>query len=128
LTAQPNGAGKSTRARVATRVQQGGHDVAEDVIRRRYTAGWYNFQHRYKPLVDTWLLYDNSGKTPNLLDQGEMTPSANPKPIPRQTGVEAALRRADAEALKLGQRTNTPVWVLRHGQIVDLNKTPQEKS
>lgn len=57
-------------ARVAARVRQGGHAVPEEIIRRRYTAGWYNFQHRYKSLVDTWLLYDNSQETPILLDRG----------------------------------------------------------
>ncbi len=57
-------------ARVMARVRQGGHDVAEDVIRRRFSAGWYNFEQRYKWLVDAWLLYDNSGDTPELIDQG----------------------------------------------------------
>jgi predicted ABC-type ATPase len=56
---------------VAARVRQGGHDVPEEVIRRRFDAGWYNFQYRYKPIVDCWLLYDNSGETPDLIDQGE---------------------------------------------------------
>jgi predicted ABC-type ATPase len=59
-------------ARVAARVQQGGHDIPEDVIRRRFEAGWDNFQSLYKPLVNAWVLYDNSGETPQLLDQGEL--------------------------------------------------------
>ena len=58
-------------ARVEARVRQGGHTVAEEIIRRRYSAGWYNFQHRYQPVVDTLLLYDNSRETPTLLDRGE---------------------------------------------------------
>jgi predicted ABC-type ATPase len=58
-------------ARVAARVQQGGHDIPEEVIRRRYRAGWANFHNRYKPLVDVWVLYDNSGESPRLIDQGE---------------------------------------------------------
>ena len=56
--------------RVRVRVRQGGHDVPEDVIRRRYESGWRNFQQIYRKLVDTWVLYDNSGETPFLMDAG----------------------------------------------------------
>src|SRR5262245_52673574 len=37
-------------ARVAKRVQQGGHDVPEDDVRRRYRRGISNFLHVYRPL------------------------------------------------------------------------------
>lgn len=56
--------------RVRVRVKQGGHNVPEDVIRRRYETGWRNFQHLYKGLVDSWVVYDNSGEKPVLLDAG----------------------------------------------------------
>ena len=56
--------------RVRVRVKQGGHDVPEDVIRRRYLAGWRNFQQFYKGLVDSWVVYDNSGEKPELLYEG----------------------------------------------------------
>ena len=58
-------------ARVAARVAQGGHFIPEDVVRRRFTAGFANFHALYKNLVDTWALYDNSGKSPVLIDSGE---------------------------------------------------------
>jgi len=54
--------------RVATRVKQGGHNVPEDVIRRRFAHGIQNFE-RYKVLVDSWQLYDNSDAPPVLLDE-----------------------------------------------------------
>jgi predicted ABC-type ATPase len=57
-------------ARVANRVREGGHSVAEDVIRRRYRAGWRNFEHLYKPIVDEWMLFDNSGTEAVLLGAG----------------------------------------------------------
>jgi predicted ABC-type ATPase len=57
-------------ARVRQRVALGGHDVPEDVIRRRFHAGLSNFQEVYKPLVDEWVLYDNSGNEPVRLDEG----------------------------------------------------------
>lgn len=57
-------------ARVATRVQQGGHDVPADVIRRRFASGMRNFLEVYRPLVDFWQWFDNSGLAPSLLDEG----------------------------------------------------------
>ena len=57
-------------ARVAARVAQGGHNVAENVIRRRFKAGWRNFQGTYQPLVDSWILYDNAGDVPRYVDSG----------------------------------------------------------
>lgn len=54
--------------RVATRVIQGGHNVPEDVIRRRFAHGIKNFES-YKALVDSWQLYDNSDAPPILLDE-----------------------------------------------------------
>lgn len=58
-------------ARVAARVAQGGHDVSETAIRRRFRSGIDNFHHLYRPLVDAWVLYDNSGAAPVLLEWGE---------------------------------------------------------
>jgi predicted ABC-type ATPase len=58
-------------ARVAARVAQGGHNVAEDVIRRRFSLGLQNLNDIYKQLVDAWVLYDNSGSVPKLLEWGE---------------------------------------------------------
>lgn len=57
-------------ARVRQRVALGGHNVLEDVIRRRYVAGLRNFETVYKLLVDEWILYDNSGNKPVRLESG----------------------------------------------------------
>lgn len=48
------------QARVASRVQRGGHDIPKDVVRRRYDAGLRNFFYLYRPIVDSWRLFDNS--------------------------------------------------------------------
>lgn len=53
--------------RVAQRVSEGGHDVPEVVIRRRFRTGWRNFEQVYQALVDEWVVYDNSGEEPKLL-------------------------------------------------------------
>jgi len=57
--------------RVRIRVAQGGHNVSEKVIRRRFFRGRQNFHNIYKELVDVWLEYDNSGESPLLIDNGE---------------------------------------------------------
>jgi predicted ABC-type ATPase len=56
--------------RVKERSRQGGHDVPEPVIRRRYEAGWKNFNLAYKRIVDYWFLYDDSDRLPRLLEKG----------------------------------------------------------
>ena len=58
-------------ARVEMRVRQGGHSVPEDIIRRRFHAGRSNFDHLYKPRVDTGGLYDSTVRPPTLIDWGE---------------------------------------------------------
>ena len=57
--------------RVAARVAQGGHNIPAGVIARRFATGLKNFQTVYKPLVDVWLHYDNSGQQPQLIDWSE---------------------------------------------------------
>ncbi len=58
-------------ARVAERVQQGGHNIPEPVIRRRFAAGKANFERDYRAAVDAWALYDNSGDEPVMIEWGE---------------------------------------------------------
>ena len=57
-------------ARVEQRVRTGGHNVPEAVVQRRFAAGLRNLELLYKPLVDEWALFDNSGATPQLIDEG----------------------------------------------------------
>ena len=57
--------------RVSERVRQGGHSVAEEVIRRRFSAGLSNFERLYKPIVTSWILYDNAGEELAVVDYGE---------------------------------------------------------
>ncbi len=58
-------------ARVAARASQGGHNVPEEVIRRRFNAGRRNFENLYCKLVNTWVLYENSGPTPMPVASGD---------------------------------------------------------
>lgn len=58
-------------ARVARRVQQGGHSIPHDVICRRFASGMKNFQYTYRALVNKWQWYDNSSNAPRLMDEGK---------------------------------------------------------
>ena len=57
--------------RVKYRVTQGGHDIPETVIRRRFENGLNNFEKFYQDHVDYWQLFNNSGTIPILINQGE---------------------------------------------------------
>jgi predicted ABC-type ATPase len=54
-------------ARVANRVAAGGHDVPAETVRRRFERGLRNLFHLYRDLVDSWLLFDNSGDAPRVI-------------------------------------------------------------
>ena len=53
--------------RVRTRVLQGGHDVPESVVRRRFDRSIRNFLQHYRALGDSWMLFDNAGTPPILI-------------------------------------------------------------
>jgi predicted ABC-type ATPase len=55
--------------RVKTRVAEGGHFIAPEVIDRRYWLGIKYLFANYLPLVDETLVYDNSSGEPMLLAQ-----------------------------------------------------------
>jgi len=46
--------------RVKTRVLEGGHDVPEKIICRRYFSGIKNLFNIYIPVCDYWMIFDNS--------------------------------------------------------------------
>lgn len=56
--------------RVKIRVGEGGHNVHENVIRRRYGKGLMNFFKLYMPLVDYWMLINNSGNPYQIIAEG----------------------------------------------------------
>lgn len=46
--------------RVKERVREGGHNIPEQVIRRRYNKGIKNLTNLFIPVVDNWMIIDNS--------------------------------------------------------------------
>jgi predicted ABC-type ATPase len=53
-------------SRVALRVSQGGHNIPENIIRRRFEAGLDNFYNSYSKIVNSWAVYDCAGLQPRL--------------------------------------------------------------
>ncbi|MGA3212830.1 MAG: zeta toxin family protein [Terriglobales bacterium] len=51
-------------ARIRDRVLKGGHTVPDDVVHRRFERSIRNFLWNYRPLADTWILFENSGDAP----------------------------------------------------------------
>ncbi len=57
--------------RVIERVRQGGHNIPDAVIRRRFASGLDKFRRHYKNAVNLWAFYDNSGVELALLEWKE---------------------------------------------------------
>ncbi len=56
--------------RVSERVRKGGHNIPADVIERRFKSGQKNFNSSYKGLVNEWILFENNGSVPAILERG----------------------------------------------------------
>jgi predicted ABC-type ATPase len=52
-------------------VRQGGHDVPKRDVLRRFKRGWENFQKQYRPMAESWVVYDNSPASPQLMERKE---------------------------------------------------------
>lgn len=57
------------KARVAARVRQGGHNVSDLDVERRYERGWANFRQIYVGLADSWSVFDNSASPSRLIEK-----------------------------------------------------------
>lgn len=56
--------------RVQRRVASGGHDIPEDVIRRRYSMGLKYFFDDYRQVCDKWILADNTSQPFTIVAEG----------------------------------------------------------
>jgi predicted ABC-type ATPase len=57
--------------RVKNRVAEGGHNIPEDVIRRRYKKGVKNLFELFIPICDYWIVIDNSQTPYNIVAEGQ---------------------------------------------------------
>ena len=112
--------------RVGNRVREGGHNVEEEVVRRRFNAGWRNFLQLYQDIVNEWKLYDTTEEFPRLIAGGEMKDKQhNGRWVPTEeesaayfAGMDAAMRRAAIKARKRAIETTGSVPTWRDGKIV----------
>lgn len=52
--------------RIKLRVRNGGHAIPEAIVRRRFGRSLPNFLRVYKPLADSWTIFDNSRDVPKM--------------------------------------------------------------
>jgi len=57
--------------RVELRVKQGGHNIPEHVIRRRFERSKINLEQVYKHIVDLWIVFDTSDFNPIIIESSE---------------------------------------------------------
>ena len=57
--------------RVKNRVAEGGHNIPEEVIRRRYIKGVKNLFQLFIPICDYWIIIDNSQTPYNIVAEGQ---------------------------------------------------------
>ena len=58
-------------ARVKKRVSEGGHDIPDEVVKRRYQRGIENLFKLFLDEVNYLLIFDNSGPDPALIAEKE---------------------------------------------------------
>ena len=136
--------------RVAERVRLGGHSVPADVIRRRHARGLGNFLSLYRPIADSWAVYDNAPQVarliasrelggvetihdPELWTMMEKAKQAREQERPYETGagaggimgvpieeITAALIEAGREARRRHKALGHPIIVWRDGKVVEV--------
>jgi len=58
------------KERVQLRVIEGGHNIPEEVIERRYHQGLKNLFEKFISIVDHWMIFNNSNNTGLLISKG----------------------------------------------------------
>lgn len=61
--------------RVLKRVEEGGHHIPPEIIKRRYHRGISNLMNLYIPICDNWLMIDNTSTAPLEISSGTNTAS-----------------------------------------------------
>ena len=112
-------------ARVKNRVGEGGHNIPEDVVRRRFAAGRRNFKQMYRDKVDGWELCDTTGCVPLRIDgkrepmTAEIPATLEQTPEPDHAELAlVAMRRAAIKARRRAIETKGYVVTWRDGKMV----------
>jgi len=63
---------ETAKKRVASRVKAGGHNIPQDVIERRYKRGLKNLVELFIPVVDRWIIFDNTNLSIDFVAGGKL--------------------------------------------------------
>ncbi|MFN3193852.1 MAG: AAA family ATPase [Aureliella sp.] len=137
--------------RVANRVRQGGHNIPEPVVRRRFDQGIANFASHYAPIADRWAILDGTWyppspvvlhennqtvsfdddaimairtRTPGLLDK---PPATSAEPTLFFDRLESSARETTQTIVASAARTPTPILVWRDGENVRINSITERR-
>ena len=109
--------------RVAERVKQGGHNIPEATIRRRFAAGLANLD-AYCAAVNHWAVYENTADRPALLAWGENRARHDDIAQAQNADLRAsptAMQRAALAARRIALQTDTAIIQTRDGQPVRID-------
>jgi len=139
-------------ARVANRVRQGGHNVPETTIRRRFSQGIRNFARYYAPIADRWAILDGTcypsspavlketdrplcfdessfksiqDYTPDLLTENSLANNDESSLFFQQ--LEEAANDATQAIVESACRIPTPIIVWRDGETTLINPISQRR-
>ena len=84
--------------RVRDRVSTGGHNIPENVLRRRYSTGLKYLFEIYMPICDRWMIADNSSNTFTLIAEGN-----NQRSIIKDEDKFKKIRSLTEEAIDEGE-------------------------
>lgn len=123
-----------TRARVKQRVTKGGHDIPDEVQKRRFGKGLRLLLEHYRPLVHFWRIYDNTRTEPHLVVEEE-DGALRVKDSSRLARIEAAAslpimekrpsdRAEEPVAFEAGEETRASMRAMRraYAKVVLENK------
>ena len=123
--------------RVAQRVKQGGHQVPEYVVRRRFDSGLRNLREHYMGRANEWRALDNTGPVPLIAEQGMNSTGSSdidqeafidhPPVLSGEELTESILRSlqlAAKDAHLLAYQTGTGVVTRRNGKVAVVPPDP----
>ena len=109
--------------RAKARVRAGGHDIPENIVRRRYERGWREFKNSCRDLVDDCTVFDTSSVEPKSLSRKQRKlDSANiselrDRQISEKDGVLTALHKAARVVHRRAAEQGDRVAIWRDGRL-----------
>lgn len=103
--------------------KQGGHNIPEATIRRRFAAGLANLD-AYCAAVNHWAVYENTADRPALLAWGENRARHEDIAQAQNADLRAsptAMQRAALAARRIALQTDTAIIQTRDGQPVRID-------